>query len=46
MRVLGATYVWWPNIDKDIEDEVTMGKICQIYTNNPPKEPRQIMESP
>ncbi len=44
MKACARSYVWWPNIDQDIENCVNQCKTCQIHANNPPKAPRQNIE--
>ena len=37
MRMLGRSYVWWPNIDNAIENTVSTCDICQSMRNEPAK---------
>ena len=37
MKALARGKVWWPNIDKDIEEEVNRCQSCQSIRNRPPK---------
>ena len=39
MKALGRSYVWWPNMDKDIEAKVKGCANCQEHVNNPPVAP-------
>ncbi len=41
MKSCARSYVWWPNIDKDIEDCVNHCSKCQMSANSPPKAPNQ-----
>jgi len=36
-KSLARSYVWWPNIDRDIECLIKSCIPCQSYGNNPPK---------
>ncbi|KFD67348.1 hypothetical protein M514_05227 [Trichuris suis] len=42
MKALARSYVWWPQIDEDIEYRVADCVDCQLYRNNPPKAPPRI----
>lgn len=37
MKTLARSYVWWPKMDKDIEDLVKSCRLCLENTDNPPK---------
>ena len=39
MRGLSLVFVWWPNIDKDIEGAVRICEGCQEKANNPARAP-------
>ena len=39
MKALARSYVWWPNIDKDIERTVQQCHVCQSTRSNPPEVP-------
>ena len=39
MKALSRSYVWWPNIDRDIENTVKNCRDCQMNKNNPIKAP-------
>ena len=39
MKGLSCGYVWWPNIDKDIEGTVQYCGGCQETANNPARAP-------
>ena len=39
MKALARSIVWWPNMDKDIEDVVTSCKSCAAHRSLPPVEP-------
>ena len=45
-KALARSYVWWHNIDKDIENRVRTCKSCQIHGNNPVKTPIHSWETP
>lgn len=44
MKACARSYVWWPNIDQEIENCVATCQTCQIHQNNPAKAPRQRLE--
>lgn len=46
MKAIARSFVWWPNLDKEIELCVQACNACQIHRNNPPKAPIQKMEGP
>uniref|UniRef100_A0A5S6QH47 RNA-directed DNA polymerase n=1 Tax=Trichuris muris TaxID=70415 RepID=A0A5S6QH47_TRIMR len=39
MKGLARAYVWWPGIDKQIEDRVKQCQACQESRHDPPKAP-------
>ena len=39
MKSLARGYMWWPNMDSDIETEVKKCHICQSPRNSPPQAP-------
>ena len=45
MKALARNYVWWPNIDKDIESKILCDS-CQIHRHDPAKEPLHPWEYP
>ena len=44
--VLAHSYVWWPNIDTDIEDQVKRCNQCQLNQPSPPVVPMHPWEWP
>ena len=46
MKGLSRGYVWWPNIDKDIEGAVRNCEGCQETANNPARAPLHRWEYP
>ncbi|KMQ89942.1 hypothetical protein RF55_10358 [Lasius niger] len=46
MKACARSYIWWPNIDQEIENCVATCRTCQIHQNNPTKAPRQSLEHP
>uniref|UniRef100_A0A8C2FFT4 Gypsy retrotransposon integrase-like protein 1 n=2 Tax=Cyprinus carpio TaxID=7962 RepID=A0A8C2FFT4_CYPCA len=46
MKSLARAYVWWPNMDRDIEDKVQHCKECQENQKMPPPVPLQPWEWP
>lgn len=44
MKGCARSYVWWPQIDQQIENVVKSCEACQQQQNNPPKAPRQGIE--
>lgn len=46
MKALARSYVWWPNIDKDIESFVSTCSTCQKYQHSPPQAPTHPWEIP
>lgn len=41
MKMLARSYVWWPGLDKDIEDTVSSCTICQCTRNSASRVPLQ-----
>ena len=39
MKALSRSFVWWPNIERDIENNVKNCRNCQMNKNNPIKAP-------
>ena len=39
MKSLARMYVWWPGLDKDIEESVRLCNECQLNQSNPPVAP-------
>ena len=37
MKAIARSYVWWPGVDKDIENQVKTCKQCQSVKQVPPK---------
>ena len=37
MKALSSAYVWWPNVNRDIENLVQTCYECQQHCHNPPK---------
>lgn len=46
MKALCRSYIWWPQIDKEIELFVKQCNDCQKYQNSPPKVPLQSWSFP
>ncbi|XP_055910510.1 uncharacterized protein K02A2.6-like [Eupeodes corollae] len=46
MKAYSRSYVWWPNLDKQIELEVKRCDQCQTNKGNPPAAPRQFIKPP
>ena len=46
MKSLARCYVWWPNMDRDIETVVRQCQECQIHHSMPPKAPLHPWEYP
>ena len=46
MKGLSRGFVWWPNIDKDIEGAVRNCEGCQELANNPARAPLHRWEYP
>ncbi len=41
MKALARSYVWWPNVDREIEETVSLCPACQAVQKTPPKVPLQ-----
>ena len=39
MKALARMYVWWPGLDKDIEESVRLCRECQVNQASPPVAP-------
>ena len=39
MKALARNYVWWPGIDKELEETVRSCETCQLHARNPPGAP-------
>ena len=39
MKALARSYIWWPKMDKDIEDLVKKCRVCQESRASPPSAP-------
>lgn len=46
MKSLARSYVWWPGIDSDIENEVRKCSTCQLHRNMPAQAPVHPWEWP
>lgn len=46
MKALARSYVWWPNIDRDIEEITKNCKFCLENSNNPPKAQLHVWDWP
>ena len=46
MKNLARSYIWWPGIDKDIENIVTHCNNCQIHQPAPAQAPIHPWEYP
>ena len=46
MKNLARSYIWWPRIDKDIENIVTHFNNCQIHQPAPAQAPIHPWEYP
>jgi hypothetical protein len=36
MKMLARSYVWWPGLDREIENKVSNCSVCQAMRNDPP----------
>ncbi|XP_015267171.1 PREDICTED: uncharacterized protein K02A2.6-like [Gekko japonicus] len=45
MKALARSYVWWPGMDRDIEDVVKRCQPCQASRPEPPRTPERAWES-
>ena len=39
MKAIARSFVWWPNLDKDIEEKIKLCTPCQAVRNSPPVAP-------
>ena len=46
MKALARNYVWWPGIDKELEETVRSCETCQLHARNPPGAPLHPWEFP
>ena len=46
MKALARNYVWWPGIDKELEETVRRCETCQRHARNPPGAPLHPWEFP
>ncbi|XP_063626442.1 uncharacterized protein K02A2.6-like [Cydia splendana] len=46
MKLLARSFVYWKNIDKDIDDKVNSCRTCRLEQNAPPKAPIHHWEDP
>ena len=46
MKGLARSYVWWPNMDRDVEAHVQSCEVCAINQNMPDKTPLHPWEIP
>ena len=46
MKALARSFVWWPQIDRDLEELVKRYEDCQCFRNQPPVAPLQSWEWP
>lgn len=46
MKGIARSYVWWPNLDKDIESTVERCEICQVNRNKPCVAPLHVWPYP
>ena len=46
MKALARSYVWWPNIDKDVEAAVRHCRTCQLNQSKPKSAPVHAWEYP
>ena len=46
MKALARSFVWWPQLDRDLENVVQDCEICQTYRHLPPTAPLQPWEWP
>ena len=37
MKAIARSYIWWPNIDRDIEDITRKCDLYLVNSKNPPK---------
>ena len=46
MKALAQSFVWWPQLDNNLENVVQSCEICQTYCHLPPAAPLQPWEWP
>lgn len=46
MKSLARSYVWWPNLDEQIEGLSKGCKACAVYSSNPPKSSLAVWDWP
>ena len=46
MKAIARSYVWWPNLDKEIESAVETCGRCQMHRNKPAKAPLHVWPYP
>ena len=46
MKALARSFMWWPQLDRDLENVVQDCEICQTYRHLPPTAPLQPWEWP
>ena len=46
MKALAQSFVWWPQLDRDLENVVQSCEICPRYRHLPPMAPLQSWEWP
>ena len=46
MKVLARSFVWWPGIDRDIEERINSCELCQLSRHNPSLVPLHPWEFP
>ena len=46
MKVLARGYVWWPNMDRELEDAVKKCQQCQLHQKAPAEAPLHPWEWP
>lgn len=46
MKALARSYIWWPNLDNEIEDHVRTCNKCQLQRNDPNDAPLQAVPVP
>ena len=46
MKALARQYVWWPNLDAELEAKVKSCTVCQVHRNRPESAPLHPWEWP
>ncbi|XP_047123845.1 uncharacterized protein K02A2.6 [Hydra vulgaris] len=46
MKALARSYVWWPNMDKSIEETVRRCRLCELHQRSPESAPIHYWEYP